>query len=61
MLGHKLPEIEANIVSTSHNHSDHNNINAIKVGFVHINNSGKFSKGGREIKGVDLCTTGQRY
>ena len=53
MLGYKLPEIEANIVSTSHNHSDHNNINAVKSSFVHINELGVFSKDGIEIKGVE--------
>jgi Predicted Zn-dependent hydrolases of the beta-lactamase fold len=53
MLGYKLPEIEANIVSTSHNHRDHNNINAVKGSFEHINGPGKFLKAGIEIKGVD--------
>lgn len=53
MLGYKLPEIEANIVSTSHNHSDHNNINAVKSSFAHINELGVFSKDGIEIKGVE--------
>lgn len=53
MFGYKLPEeIEANIVSTSHNHSDHNNINAVKSSFVHINEPGDFSKHGIEIKGI---------
>lgn len=52
MLGYKLPEIESNIVSTSHEHSDHNNVKAVKGNFVHINESGEFSKDGIEIKGV---------
>jgi L-ascorbate metabolism protein UlaG (beta-lactamase superfamily) len=52
MLGYKLPEIEANIVSTSHNHGDHNNIKAVKGNFMHINETGGFSKDGIEIKGV---------
>ncbi|WP_411682793.1 MBL fold metallo-hydrolase [Clostridium thailandense] len=52
MLGYKLPEIEADIVSTSHEHGDHNNVNAVKGNFVHINESGEFSKDGIEIKGV---------
>ncbi len=43
MLGYKLPEIEANIVSTSHNHSDHNNINAVKGCFTHFNELGTFN------------------
>lgn len=53
MLGYKLPEIEANIVSTSHDHSDHNNIDAVKSSFVHINEPGEFSKAGIEIKGIE--------
>jgi len=53
MLGYKLPEIEANIVSTSHNHNDHNNINAVKSSFLHLNEPGGFSKDGIEIKGVE--------
>ena len=52
MLGYKLPEIKANIVSTSHDHGDHNNIQAVKGDFMHINESGSFSKDGIEIKGV---------
>ncbi|MFL0195849.1 MBL fold metallo-hydrolase [Clostridium sp. WILCCON 0269] len=53
MLGYKLPEIQANIVSISHNHSDHSNINAVKGSFVHINGPGRFLKDGIEIKGVE--------
>lgn len=53
MLGYKLPQIDANIVSVSHNHSDHNNINAVKSNFVCINELGIFSKDGIEIKGVE--------
>lgn len=53
MLGYKLPEeMEANIVSTSHNHSDHNNINIVKSSFVHIDKPGDFSEHGIEIKGM---------
>lgn len=53
MLGYKLPELEANIVSTSHNHGDHNNIKAVKGEFTHINKLGDFSKDGIEIKGIE--------
>lgn len=52
MLGYKLHEIEANIVSTSHDHGDHNNIKAVKGEFTHINKSGDFLKDEIEIKGV---------
>lgn len=53
MLGYKLPEIEADIVSTSHDHRDHNNINAVKSDFTHISKPGSFSKCGVDIKGVE--------
>ena len=52
MLGYKLPEIEANIVTTSHNHGDHNNIKAVSGDFIHINEAGSFSKDGIDIKGI---------
>ena len=53
MLGYKLPEIEADIVSTSHNHSDHNNISAVKSSFIRINELGAFTKNDIAIKGVE--------
>lgn len=53
MLGYELPELEADIVTTSHNHSDHNNIGAVKGTYVHINEQGEFSKAGIEIKGIE--------
>jgi L-ascorbate metabolism protein UlaG (beta-lactamase superfamily) len=53
MLGYKLPEIEASIVTTSHNHKDHNNINAVKGSFEHIQGSGGFSQDEIKIKGVE--------
>jgi L-ascorbate metabolism protein UlaG (beta-lactamase superfamily) len=52
MLGYKLPEIEANIVTTSHDHPDHNNINAVKGRFTHIHEPGGFLENGIPIKGV---------
>jgi L-ascorbate metabolism protein UlaG (beta-lactamase superfamily) len=53
MLGYKMPEIEGDIVSTSHEHRDHNNISAVKGDFIHINKTGAFSKNGIAIKGVE--------
>ncbi|WP_238915199.1 MBL fold metallo-hydrolase [Clostridium sp. YIM B02555] len=52
MLGYELPEMEADIVSTSHNHKDHNNINVVKNSFIHINEPGDFYEHGIEIKGI---------
>jgi L-ascorbate metabolism protein UlaG (beta-lactamase superfamily) len=52
MLGYKLPAIDANIVTTSHDHSDHNNVGAIKGDFMHFKDPGVFSQAGIGIKGV---------
>ena len=52
MSSYKLPEIHANIVTTSHDHSDHNNVGAVKGDFVHIKDLGVFSQEGIGIKGV---------
>lgn len=52
MLGYKLKEIDAHIVTTSHDHFDHNNVGAIKGNFVHIKDSGTFLQRGIGIKGV---------
>lgn len=54
ILGYKLPkELEADIVSTSHNHGDHNYINAVKSSFIHIKECGTFSEKGIDINGVE--------
>ena len=53
MLGYRLPEIEADIVTTSHDHRDHNNIGAVKGSFIHIHEPGRFLKNGIAIKGVE--------
>ncbi|HBE78526.1 MAG TPA: MBL fold metallo-hydrolase [Firmicutes bacterium] len=52
MLGYKLPEIEADIVTTSHDHADHNNINAVKGRFTHIQKAGAYLENGISIQGV---------
>ncbi len=52
MLGYKLPEIDALIVTISHNHGDHNNVRAVKGDFVLIKEPGVFSQAGIGIKGV---------
>ncbi|QAA32258.1 MBL fold metallo-hydrolase [Clostridium manihotivorum] len=54
MLGYKLPkDIEVEIVVTSHDHGDHNYIEAVEGNFVHINKTGSFLEHGIEIKGVE--------
>lgn len=53
MLGYKLPCLDADIVTTSHEHRDHNNVGAIGGEFEHIKEAGRFSTAGIEIKGVE--------
>lgn len=52
LAGFKLPEIDANIVTVSHNHDDHNNVGAIKGDFLLIRDPGAFSHEGIHFKGV---------
>lgn len=52
MLGYKMPKIDAHIVTTSHDHGDHNNVGAVKGDYVHIKDSGAFLQEGIRIKGV---------
>ena len=49
---YKLPEIDADIVTVSHNHSDHNNVGAVKGDFALIKDPGVFSQEGIDIKGI---------
>lgn len=54
-LGYKMPEeIEADIVATSHDHSDHNYILSVKSSFVHINISQVLKKEKPQIIGILL-------
>jgi L-ascorbate metabolism protein UlaG (beta-lactamase superfamily) len=52
ILGYKLPDVTADIVTTSHNHGDHNNIKCIKGNYVLINKPGKYSEKGIDITGI---------
>ena len=52
LAGFRLPELDANIVTVSHDHDDHNNVGAIKGDFVHIKDPGAFSQENIGIKGV---------
>lgn len=52
LAGFKMPEIDANIVTVSHDHGDHNDISAVKGDFVQIKDPGVFSHKGIDIKGV---------
>ena len=52
-VGYKVPEAEADIVTTSHDHFDHNYVKAVKGEYVHINTSGRHNVKGIDILGVD--------
>jgi len=51
-VGYKLPPQEADIVTTSHNHEDHNYLKAVSGKFKHLNKPGAFSERGIEITGI---------
>jgi L-ascorbate metabolism protein UlaG (beta-lactamase superfamily) len=52
LAGFRLPELDANIVTVSHDHDDHNNVGAIKGDFVHLKDPGAFLQEDIGIKGV---------
>ncbi len=52
-VGYKVPEAEVDIVTTSHDHFDHNYVEAVKGEYVHINTSGRHNVKGIDILGVD--------
>jgi len=51
-VGYKVPEVEADIVTTSHDHHDHNYLKAAKGDFVHLSSPGSFDEKGIKIKGI---------
>jgi len=51
-VGYKVPAVEADIVTTSHDHFDHGYVQAIKGSFKHINKPGRYSERGIEIVGI---------
>lgn len=51
-VGYEVPEVTADIVSTSHEHFDHSYIQAVQGDFFHVNKIGHFSHKGIEIIGV---------
>ena len=52
-VGYRIPQIETNIVSTSHDHFDHNNTGIFEGTPVLVKGSGKISIKGIEITGVE--------
>lgn len=63
-VGYKVDEIEAEIVSTSHEHYDHNNVSVITGNAKHVTGTGKINIEGIEITGVasfhDECEGAKR-
>jgi len=54
-IGLKIPNFEADIVTMSHDHSDHNNIKAIKGTPFLVNSPGEYDLKNVLIEGVDSC------
>lgn len=52
-VGYKVPEIETDIVSTSHDHFDHNNVNIFGGNPMLVKGAGKVNIKGIEITGVE--------
>lgn len=51
-VGYPLPEVEADIVTSSHNHFDHNYTRAVKGDFKLVNSVGNFYVRDIPIKGI---------
>jgi L-ascorbate metabolism protein UlaG (beta-lactamase superfamily) len=54
-LGYKVPLVQADIVTTSHDHFDHNNIAAVKGNFYHIDTRGSYTHKDIGINGILTC------
>lgn len=54
-VGYELPAVEADIVTSSHDHFDHNHFGVVKGNFKRIDKPGKHSEQGVEIYGVKTC------
>lgn len=51
-VGYPLPSVEADIVTTSHDHFDHGYIKAVKGKFMHLSEPGDFIQLGIDITGI---------
>jgi L-ascorbate metabolism protein UlaG (beta-lactamase superfamily) len=51
-IGYPLPDLEADIITTSHNHSDHNNISIVRGEFKHLDKPGQYFESGISISGI---------
>lgn len=51
-VGLKFPKVEADVVTVSHDHKDHNNRSAVRGSFVCFDSPGEYEIKGAEITGV---------
>lgn len=51
-VGYQLPAVEADIVTSSHDHFDYNHIRVVKGDFVHLNEPGPYRERDIEIRGI---------
>ena len=51
-IGYLLPNLEADIVTTSHDHSDHNNVSIVRGEFKHLDKPGQYLESGIVISGI---------
>ena len=51
-VGYEVPQIAADIVSTSHQHFDHNNTEIVEGKFFLVNKTGTFSNKNIKMKGI---------
>jgi L-ascorbate metabolism protein UlaG (beta-lactamase superfamily) len=54
-LGYQVPEVEADIVTTSHDHFDHNYLKAVKGNFEHIDEPGAYTHKDVVLSGTLTC------
>lgn len=59
-VGFKVPNIEADIVTISHDHSDHNNVSALRKNPFVIDCAGEFDVKGVIIEGIRSSHGGER-
>lgn len=52
-VGYPVPEIEADAVTVSHSHFDHNNVPSVKGNPAVISSAGQFSLNGTRIEGLE--------
>ena len=52
-IGYELPQINTDVVTISHDHSDHNNISVIKSNTVILRSPGEYNVGGVKIIGIE--------